>query len=657
MPPGRFFVTPPDPEPLHEDDPASIGLYRLRSRLGEGGMGIVYLAERADGQPVALKVIREPFASDRRFRERFREEIRAMRRVARPYTARVLDDNPDYDPPYLVTEYVEGPTLQYAIDHGGPWPYGHVKDLAMATAYALHQVHAVGVVHRDYKPSNVLLALTSPKVIDFGIAAAADFAFGPASRLGFGTKEYMAPEQLLGEEGARPADVFAWAATLVFAATGRPPTWHGGDRKLHDRVPLGRPDLSDVDSRLRTLLERALLTDPMDRPTVPELLEKLGVTTQEPGGGQQTVEQQLARHWTRTQPPGETVVDRDSSARLATIDHAEPADEGPATLSSTAGIAGWLRAGKGASSSSFYVLAAGAALLAALLAGRYALPVVGLAVAAWIWLAHRGDVRRWRDEYRASAPYYRAVRLYHDGHHEEAERRLWDIAYHDDDVWKRVAAITLGNLYQDEAHYTKAVIAYQVGLEFAEGAMKPGERAMATLAALNLGHAYQAAQRRPEAQEAYRQARVLGGRNPRGVTRRYVEQATAALRELIERSDLYSRSHGRRPVPSPQYPARRPYRPAAFGLVVAIVWATIPLAGWFDALDNGVSFLLRWPIAPATMLLGVAALLLLLGARRDLQRLTLAATGADRVRRAFWPMAIGAAAFATAPVIALLNGS
>ena len=474
-------------------------------------MGIVYLAERADGQPVALKVIREPFASDRRFREGFREEIRAMRRVARPYTARVLDDNPDHDPPYLVTEHVEGPTLQYAIDHGGPWPYGHVKDLAMATAYALHQVHAAGVVHRDYKPSNVLLALTSPKVIDFGIAAAADFAFGPASRLGFGTKEYMAPEQLLGEEGDRPADVFAWAATLVFAATGRPPTWHGVGRELRDRVPHGRPDLSDVDSRLRPVLERALLADPMVRPTVPELLDKLGVTTQEPGGGQQTVEQQLARHWTRMQPSGETVVDRGSPTRPSIVDHAGPADEGPPPRSSTAGIAARLRARSGASLSSFYLLAAGAAILAGLLAGRYALPVVGLAVAVWIWLAKRGDVRRWQDEYRSSAPYYRAVRLYHDGQREEAERRLWDLAYHGDDVWKRVAAITLGNLYQHQAHYTKAVIAYQVGLEFAESAMKPGERAMATLAALNLGHACQAAQRRPEAQEAYRQARVLGG--------------------------------------------------------------------------------------------------------------------------------------------------
>lgn len=141
------------------------------------------------------------------------------------------------------------------------------------------------------------------------------------------------------------------------------------------------------------------------------------------------------------------------------------------------------------------------------------------------------------------------------------------------------------------------------------------------------------------------------------MTREYVEQATSALRELIERSDLYSRSHGRRPDRPPQYPARRPYRPAAFGLVAAIVWAAIPVAGAVDANKDGVSFLLRWPIAPATLLLGVAVLLLLLAARRELQRLTAVAMGAHRVRRAFWPMAIGAAAFAAAPVIALLNGS
>jgi tetratricopeptide (TPR) repeat protein len=616
-------------------------------------MGMVYLAEDPDGNLVALKVIKEPFASDERFRERFLEEVRAMRRVARPYTARVLDAQSTASPPYLVTEYVEGPTLQYAIDRGGPWPYGYVKDLAMATALALEQVHAVGVVHRDFKPSNILLSLTGPKVIDFGIAAAADFAMGPESRLGFGTEQYMAPEQHEGEEGDRPADVFAWAATIVFASTGRPPDWIGPGRDLRDRVLHGRPRLDGVDPRLRPLVARALLQDPMERPVVEELLRELGVTTQDPEATRRIVEE-ITDRWTRPQHHTLRGAGLGVPTRPGDVDGGGPADDREMVLEERGESLSDLRA---RSASPLYLAAGACTVLAVVCAFLVFRAVVGIllclvaiciVVAACLREPRKYVAELW-SEYRAAAPYYRAMRLLREDRRKQAEAQLWELAYDGEGQWKRRAAIALGNLFQAERHATKAILAYQVGLEFADDPTGWSERALVTLARLNLGHAYQLAQRRPEAQEEYQRARLAAGRSPTGLAARYAEQATLHLRRLVERSDRHDRPTGRQPPPTPVPPPVRRYRPVAVTVTAAVLWALAALGALWDVSGDGVSYLTDYRFVWILVLFGAAVVFQCLATYAELRRLRGVVRGT--------PLAhVAAALFAVGFLVALVAG-
>jgi len=258
--------------PLLPGDPRRLGPYRVTGRLGEGGMGTVYLAERGGDPPVAIKVIRAEYARDELFRARFRREAEAARRVAPFCTAQVLDVVLDGEVAYLVTEFIDGPTLAAWIRQHGPLRGSLLDSLATGVAAALNGIHAAGIVHRDLKAGNVLLSRLGPKVIDFGIARTTDHATartdsGPV----IGTPAYMAPEQFDGKITAA-SDVFAWGCVIAYAATGRTPFGGGTPYELMRRVTTDEPDLSGLQPRLRDLVGRALRKRPEQRPTARELL-------------------------------------------------------------------------------------------------------------------------------------------------------------------------------------------------------------------------------------------------------------------------------------------------------------------------------------------------------------------------------------------------
>jgi hypothetical protein len=258
-------------EPLAPGDPAEIAGYVLRARLGAGGMGRVYLADTRGGRPVALKLVRPEFSDDAGFRDRFRHEVAAARRVHGLYTAQVLDADPDAPRPWLVTAYVAGPSVQQAVSEHGPMPAGTVLVLAAGVAEALQAIHAAGVVHRDLKPSNVLLAADGPRVIDFGIARATATAL---TRTGMrvGSPQYMAPEQVSGTAVTPAIDVFALGGLAAFAALGRPPFGADTEAAVLYRVLHEPPDLAGCPEPVHGLVLRCLARRPADRPTLDEII-------------------------------------------------------------------------------------------------------------------------------------------------------------------------------------------------------------------------------------------------------------------------------------------------------------------------------------------------------------------------------------------------
>ncbi|MDP4502806.1 serine/threonine protein kinase [Nonomuraea turcica] len=252
-------------EPLREDDPAAVGVYRLLGRLGAGGQGTVYLGQAPDGRAVAVKVLRDGAGFD----DRLAKEIEAARRVEPFCIAQVLDASLGRQP-YIVTEYVEGPSLQQAGRHTG----ADLQRLAVATATALAAIHGAGIVHRDFKPANVLLGPGGPRVIDFGIARAADAAATVTSGI-VGTPAYMAPEQLAGEAVGPAADVFAWASVMVYAATGTPPFGQDTLPAIINRILHNEPQLGDLPHPLRSIVYGCLAKDPRARPAMGDVLLRL----------------------------------------------------------------------------------------------------------------------------------------------------------------------------------------------------------------------------------------------------------------------------------------------------------------------------------------------------------------------------------------------
>ncbi|SEU15590.1 protein kinase domain-containing protein [Nonomuraea wenchangensis] len=257
---------------LRDGDPRRAGPYTLLGRLGEGGMGTVYLGEAPDGTRVAVKLINARMSADPEFRRRFAREVAAARRVARFCTAPVLDADVDGDPAYLVTEYVEGPSLGDAVRESGPLTGSALDGLAAAMAVALRAIHGAGVVHRDLKPSNVLLSQVGPKVIDFGIAR---FTEAEVSSAIVGTPAYMSPEQVSGSRVGPASDIFSWGCTVAFAASGASPFGTGSVPTILLRIVNEAPELHGLSGVLRELVEAAVTKNPAQRPTAQDLLDRL----------------------------------------------------------------------------------------------------------------------------------------------------------------------------------------------------------------------------------------------------------------------------------------------------------------------------------------------------------------------------------------------
>ena len=269
--------------PLLPGDPAVVGPHRLLGRLGQGGMGTVYLGVAPDDRAVAVKVLRDnPLhaVGDPDGRRRFRHELAALRRVRGPHLVEVLDADVDAAQPYLVTRFVPGRRLDELVAETGPLQGEALRQLARGVADALTTLHAAGVVHRDLTPGNVLVLDGSPQVIDLGLATAADVTALTRTGLVVGTPGYLAPEQVTGGAVTAAADVHAWGATVALAGTGRPPYGTGRPEAVLYRIVHDEPDLDGLPADLAGLVEAAMNRDPARRPSAPQLLEQLGGASQ-----------------------------------------------------------------------------------------------------------------------------------------------------------------------------------------------------------------------------------------------------------------------------------------------------------------------------------------------------------------------------------------
>ncbi|MDX3854050.1 serine/threonine-protein kinase [Streptomyces sp. AK02-01A] len=283
-------------EKLAAGDPQRIGDYRLLARLGAGGMGQVYLARSDRGRTVAVKLVRQELAEEKRFRDRFRQEVAAARRVGGAWTAPVLDADTEAATPWLATGYMAGPALQSVVSGPhGPLPEHSVRILASGLAHALQDIHAAGVIHRDLKPSNVLVTIGGPRVIDFGIARALETAGDSGlTRPGalLGSPGFMAPEQVRGERVTAACDVFCLGSVLAYAATGRTPFGAADPRQdtspaLMFRIAQEEPELSGLPRWLAELVDACLQKDPAERPTTKDILARVGESSDSgvgPGG-------------------------------------------------------------------------------------------------------------------------------------------------------------------------------------------------------------------------------------------------------------------------------------------------------------------------------------------------------------------------------------
>ncbi|GAY09932.1 serine/threonine-protein kinase [Pseudonocardia sp. N23] len=266
-------------------DPRSVGPFTIHRVLGEGGMGRVYLGRSRDGREAAVKVVRAALADDPEFRARFRQEVAAAARVHGTYTAALLGADPDAPAPWMATEYVPAPSLRDAIVEHGPMPAESVRRLGIGLADALAAIHAAGVVHRDLKPGNVLLAHDGPKVIDFGIARAADATTLTRTGAVIGTPGFIAPEVLTHGRAGAASDVFALGGVLLYATTGRAPFGEGEAAVLLFRAANVEPDLTGVPAPLASVVRACLDRDPARRPTPAQVRDRLGGDRDRPTGG------------------------------------------------------------------------------------------------------------------------------------------------------------------------------------------------------------------------------------------------------------------------------------------------------------------------------------------------------------------------------------
>ncbi|MFF8019455.1 PQQ-binding-like beta-propeller repeat protein [Streptomyces sp. NPDC007929] len=256
--------------------PEYAGHYRLESRLGSGGMGVVHMARSASGMKLAVKVVHAQFAKDPDFRGRFRQEVAAARKVSGAFTAPVVDADPDSERPWMATLFIPGPTLSDHVKRNGPMDPAQLRRLMAGLAEALRDIHRAGVVHRDLKPSNVLLADDGPKVIDFGISRPLDSELRTETGRLIGTPPFMAPEQFRRPREVGPAaDIFALGSVLVHAATGRGPFDSDSPYIVAYQVVHDEPDLTGVPDEVAPLVLRCLAKEPEERPTPDELMREL----------------------------------------------------------------------------------------------------------------------------------------------------------------------------------------------------------------------------------------------------------------------------------------------------------------------------------------------------------------------------------------------
>jgi hypothetical protein len=255
--------------------PERLGPYRLRERLGEGGMGVVYLATDPAERLVAVKALRRGVPGELIARRRLAREFETMRRVHSPFVAEVIDADVDSDPPYIVTRYVPGRTVEEVVAQDGPLTGLALLRLARGLACALTAVHASGVVHRDLKPANVMIVDGEPVVIDFGIAQAPDSTRLTQTGMFMGTPGYLAPEVIEGSPSGPAADVHSWGATVAYAATGRPPFGSGTFEAIFFRIVNGQPDVAALPGPLLPVVLHALARDPARRPGAADLADQV----------------------------------------------------------------------------------------------------------------------------------------------------------------------------------------------------------------------------------------------------------------------------------------------------------------------------------------------------------------------------------------------
>ena len=266
--------------PALDSLPRKIGPYRVIEKIGEGGMGVVYLGTDADKRRrVAIKVLGSAVAGDPSARQRLAREVETMRRVRNRYVAEVLDADVQGPAPYIVTRYVPGRTLEDAVRQDGPLRGMALDSFAEGLAEALAAIHAAGVVHRDLKPGNVMLDAGQPVIIDFGIAHIPDSTRLTKTGLVMGTPGYLAPEVIEGAPSSGGSDVHSWGATVAYAATGRQPFGSGTFQTIFFRVLEGKPDVAGIPPHLLPFVTAALSTDPQARPSARWLAGQLGMPT------------------------------------------------------------------------------------------------------------------------------------------------------------------------------------------------------------------------------------------------------------------------------------------------------------------------------------------------------------------------------------------
>ncbi|MFD8143931.1 serine/threonine-protein kinase [Streptomyces sp. NPDC059708] len=299
-------------EPLGKEDPRQVGPYELVRRLGRGGMGEVFLGRSPGGRLVAVKVVAAELAHDADFRRRFALEVTAARKVGGFYTAQVVDADTDAVRPWLVTAYIPGPSLHQVVRDTGPLPQRALRVLGSGLAEGLAAIHAAGLVHRDLKPGNVIVADDGPRVIDFGIARALDGGQHTGTMV-IGTPGFMSPEQARGEPTGPASDVFALGCVLTFAATGHSPYGQGRPDVILYRTVHQPPDLDGVPDELTAFLRLCLAPEPGRRPLLSDALRHLATSAED----------------TRWLPPGvEAMIGERRAATVALRDRTAPEPPG-----------------------------------------------------------------------------------------------------------------------------------------------------------------------------------------------------------------------------------------------------------------------------------------------------------------------------------------